>query len=57
MDWVKIISIVAVAIVTIVAFGLGVDAQIQSNLVLGLLSVVGVYGIGAGVRYMLERMK
>jgi len=58
MDWwVKVVSIVSVAIVTIVAFGLGVDADIQSKLVLGFLALTGAYGIGAGVKYMLERKK
>jgi hypothetical protein len=57
MDWVKIVSIIAVAVVTIVAFGLNISADIQSKLVLGLLSLCGAYGIGAGIKYVFERMK
>lgn len=56
MDWVKIVSIVAVAAVTIVAFGLGVSDDIQSKLVIGLLALTGVYGVGAGIQFMINKM-
>lgn len=56
MDWVKIFSIVAVAIVTILSFALGISIEIQTKLVLGLLALTGIYGIGAGIKFTLNKL-
>jgi len=56
MDWVKIVSIVAVAMVTIVAFALEVSPDIQEKLALGLLILTGAYGVGAGIKFTVDRI-
>ena len=57
-DWVRIVSIGAVAIVTILSFVLLPSSpDIHSNLVYGLLALTGVYGIGAGIKYGIESIK
>ena len=55
-DWVKIVSIVSVAVVTILSFALGISVDIQSKLVLGLLALTGVYGIGAGIKFTIDKL-
>jgi hypothetical protein len=56
-DWVKVISIVSVAVVTIVAFGLGVSTDIQSKLVYGLLIITGGYMTGAGLKFLVNKLQ
>ena len=57
-DWTKIVSIGAVAIVTVLSFVLlPANAGLHDKLVYGLLAITGVYGFGAGIKFMLERMK
>lgn len=56
IDWVKIVSIVAVAIVTIISFALGASVDIQSKLVLGLLALTGIYGVGAGIQFVINKI-
>lgn len=56
-DPVKIASIGAVAVVTVLSFILlPEDAGIHSKLVLGLLSLTGAYGIGAGIKFTVDRL-
>ena len=56
-DWKAITSIGAVAIVTILSFVLLPEsADLHSLLVYGLLSLSGVYGIGAGAKFMLNKL-
>ena len=57
-DPVKIASIGAVAVVTILSFVLLPGAvDIHNKLVLGLLSLTGVYGVGAGIKFTIDRLK
>ena len=56
-DWKAIISIVALAIVTVLSFViLPESAGLHDKLAYGLLSLSGVYGIGAGAKFMLNKM-
>jgi len=55
-DWVKVVSIGAVAIVTILSFALGVSVEIQTKLALGLLALTGVYGVGAGIKFTIDKI-
>ena len=56
-DWKAIVSIGAVAIVTILSFViLPGSSGLHDKLSYGLLSLSGVYGIGAGAKFMLNRL-
>ena len=56
-DWKAIVSIGAVAIVTILSFVLLPEsAGLHDKLAYGLLSLSGVYGIGAGVKFALNKI-
>jgi hypothetical protein len=57
VDFNKVIPITVVGIVTILSFLLmPLDSGIQDKLVYGLLSLCGLYGIGAGIKFALNRM-
>jgi hypothetical protein len=57
LDWNKVIPIVVVGIVTVISFvALPLNSGIQDKLVLGLLSLCGIYGIGAGAKFTLDRI-
>lgn len=56
-DWKAIVSIGVVGIVTVLSFVLLPNAtEIHNNLVYGLLALTGVYGFGAGVKFVLNKM-
>jgi hypothetical protein len=57
IDWNKVLPIVMVGIVTILSFLLmPLDSGIQDKLVYGLLSLCGLYGIGAGIKFAMNRL-
>lgn len=57
LDWNRIIPIVVVAVVTAISFvALPLDSGIQEKLVLGLLSLCGFYGVGAGIKFTIDRI-
>jgi hypothetical protein len=57
IDWNKVLPIVIVGIVTILSFLLmPLDSGIQDKLVYGLLSLCGLYGIGAGIKFVMNRL-
>jgi len=57
LDWNKIVPIVVLAVVTIISFiTLPLSSGIQEKLVLGIMSLCGIYGIGSGVRLLIDRM-
>jgi hypothetical protein len=57
IDWNKVIPIVVVGTVTILSFLLmPLDSGIQDKLVYGLLSLCGLYGIGAGIKFALNKL-
>jgi hypothetical protein len=57
IDWNKVLPIVIVGIVTILSFLLmPLDSGIQDKLVYGLLSLCGLYGIGAGIKFAMNRL-
>lgn len=56
-DWVKITSIGAVAIVTVLSFVLLPGSTgLHDKLVYGLLGLAGAYGIGAGIKFTFDRL-
>ena len=56
--WVKVVSIVAVAVVAILSFILlPASAGLHDKLVYGLLALTGVYGIGYGLKFGIEAIK
>jgi hypothetical protein len=57
IDWNKVVPIVVVGVVTILSFLLmPLDSGIQDKLVYGLLSLCGLYGIGAGIKFAINRL-
>ena len=57
LDWNKVVPIAIVGIVTIISFvAMPLDSGIQEKLVYGLLSLCGLYGIGAGIKFTIDRI-
>lgn len=57
LDWNKVIPIIIIAVVTAISFvTLPLNSGIQEKLVLGLLSLCGIYGIGAGIKFTINRL-
>ena len=56
-DWKAITSIGAVAIVTVLSFVILPESTgLHDKLAYGLLSLSGVYGIGTGAKFILNRL-
>lgn len=56
-DWKAIVSIAVVGVVTILSFVLLPDSvELHDRLVYGLLSLSGLYGVGAGIKFTLDKM-
>jgi hypothetical protein len=57
LDWNKLIPIAAVAVITAISFvAVPLDSGIQDKLVYGLLSLCGLYGIGGGIKFVLDKI-
>jgi hypothetical protein len=57
LDWNKVIPIVVVGVVTAVSFlVLPLSSGIQEKLVYGLLSLCGLYGVGAGIKFTIDKI-
>lgn len=57
-DFMKVASIVTVGVVTILSFVLVPEsAQLHDKLTYGLLSLAGLYGVGAGAKYAINTIR
>jgi len=57
IDWNKVIPIVVVAVVTTISFvALPLTSGVQEKLVYGLLSLCGIYSIGSGIKFTIDRI-
>jgi len=57
IDWNKVIPIVVVAVVTTISFvALPLTSGVQEKLVYGLLSLCGIYSIGSGIKFAIDRI-
>ena len=57
IDWNKIIPVVVAGVVTGLSFVLlPLDSGIQDKCVYGFFALCGLYGVGAGIKFTLNRI-